>query len=518
MERARSPETRCRICGGHDRNHRGQGIRCFGYVSTDGQYAHCTRAEFAGPMPPHIGAKGGETYAHRLRGPCDCGVQHGEHITPIGESQKARTIAIYDYRDAQGTLRYQVLRKEPKAFVQRRPDGQGGWLWNLQGVEPLLYKLPELLETIAAGEDVWIVEGERDVETLARHGAVATCNSGGCGKFPPAQAVHFRGATVTIVADKDEPGRKHAQQIRQLLEKAGARSVEIVEAKHGKDATDHLVAGGTLADFQIPQSDPADVLGSGPWKARILRTSLEAAGLARSTLAEGRKLPPLPTWPTGLRAGALNLRHFQGVTILTGAPGAAKSYLALASSIEAARAGWEVEYLAAEMSVQQITERVDRYTNGEDPEHWSMTFVDFGADLPPLIEHLCARVSERNLLVVFDSISSFVDASVITQTRARSEDPNGVGLLKRLLMWALNVKRKTHGKVSFLVLSEANAQGLTKWRFGDHKADLVLSMRTDPEQSRIKELELVKAWDGQTGKVGRYRLDWIDSSLNFLGE
>ena len=49
----------------------------------------------------------------------------------------------------------------------------------MQGVERVLYRLPEVL---AAGE-VWVVEGEKDADSLAALGIVATCNAGGAGKW-----------------------------------------------------------------------------------------------------------------------------------------------------------------------------------------------------------------------------------------------------------------------------------------------------------------------------------------------
>ena len=52
-------------------------------------------------------------------------------------------IATYDYTDERGELLYQVVRKAPKDFVQRRPDGKGGWILNLQGFKPVPYRLPE---------------------------------------------------------------------------------------------------------------------------------------------------------------------------------------------------------------------------------------------------------------------------------------------------------------------------------------------------------------------------------------
>ena len=45
--------------------------------------------------------------------------------------------AVYDYTDADGVVQYQVRRYEPKTFRVVRPDGNGGWLHNLDGVTRL---------------------------------------------------------------------------------------------------------------------------------------------------------------------------------------------------------------------------------------------------------------------------------------------------------------------------------------------------------------------------------------------
>jgi hypothetical protein len=63
----------CPVCEGHAQLASGNGQRCYGYVSSDGEYAHCTRPEFAGALTT---AKD-ETFAHRLAGDCRCGVRHG---------------------------------------------------------------------------------------------------------------------------------------------------------------------------------------------------------------------------------------------------------------------------------------------------------------------------------------------------------------------------------------------------------------------------------------------------------
>jgi hypothetical protein len=48
-----------------------------------------------------------------------------------------RVVAIFDYRDVDGTLLFQVLRYEPRDFRQRRPDPTqpDGWSWKTSGIK-----------------------------------------------------------------------------------------------------------------------------------------------------------------------------------------------------------------------------------------------------------------------------------------------------------------------------------------------------------------------------------------------
>jgi 5S rRNA maturation endonuclease (ribonuclease M5) len=120
-------------------------------------------------------------------------------------------VASYDYTDEQGRLLYQNVRFEPKDFRPRRPDGSGGWAWNLDGTRHVLYRLPELL---AATLQDWalIVEGEKDVENLRALGFVAT-TSGNASSWREEFAAHFAGRLVCILPDKDKAGRRYAATI-----------------------------------------------------------------------------------------------------------------------------------------------------------------------------------------------------------------------------------------------------------------------------------------------------------------
>jgi 5S rRNA maturation endonuclease (ribonuclease M5) len=171
--------------------------------------------------------------------------------TPHGDA-----IAVYDYVDEQGTLLFQVCRTADKQFPQRRPDTakKSGWSWKLGDVRRVPYRLLRLIEAMDAGTRVWVVEGEKDVHALERAGEVATCCPGGAGKWRAEFDGYFAGLDVTIVADRDTPGQKHARTVAEhLAEVAG--SVRIVEAKTGKDAADHLAAGHTIAEFEVTRRD-----------------------------------------------------------------------------------------------------------------------------------------------------------------------------------------------------------------------------------------------------------------------
>ncbi len=159
-------------------------------------------------------------------------------------------VDVYDYVDETGAVLFQVVRYQSKKFLQRRPDGAGGWIWNLKDVRRVLYRLPAVLEAVATdGEVVYVVEGEKDVQALERAGVVATCNPGGAGKWRKDYTAALAGAfRVVIVADRDEPGRAHAAQVAASLDGHVADLV-VVEPVDGKDAADHLAAGHTVEAF-----------------------------------------------------------------------------------------------------------------------------------------------------------------------------------------------------------------------------------------------------------------------------
>jgi 5S rRNA maturation endonuclease (ribonuclease M5) len=159
-------------------------------------------------------------------------------------------VATYDYTDADGKLLFQCTRHDPKDFRQRQPNGAGGWTWSLKGIDkPVLFHLPKL----AKAANVIVCEGEKDVLRVEQEGFTATCNPMGAGKWRGWHSDTLRGKCVCVVADKDKPGREHAEQVaRSLQGKASFVSVIELPDVNGhvvKDAADFFAAGGTKAQF-----------------------------------------------------------------------------------------------------------------------------------------------------------------------------------------------------------------------------------------------------------------------------
>lgn len=151
----------------------------------------------------------------------------------------------YDYVDRAGKPILRVFRTVDKSFPVIHRDGQG-WFWGDGGHTNILYKLPQVEQGILKGEPVYLVEGEKDVDTLCAMGYVATTNKGGAGKWSDELTKIFDGAVVYIVPDVDEPGRKHARNVARALDGV-AKEVRIVNLLRQKDA--ELPGKGDISDL-----------------------------------------------------------------------------------------------------------------------------------------------------------------------------------------------------------------------------------------------------------------------------
>ncbi|MDA8142093.1 MAG: AAA family ATPase [Desulfobacteraceae bacterium] len=166
--------------------------------------------------------------------------------------EKGRITATYDYLTAEGKPLFQVCRIEPgkngkaKDFRQRRPDGKGGWIWSLKDIEPVLYRLSEVLKA----DEILLVEGEKDVENVRRLGLLATTCPMGAGKWRESYTEALKGKRVILCPDNDAPGREHMAKVAQSLN-GHAASIKLLTLPN-------LPSKGDISDFIATFKDPTD--------------------------------------------------------------------------------------------------------------------------------------------------------------------------------------------------------------------------------------------------------------------
>ena len=180
---------------------------------------------------------------------------NGEAIDWLREQKLAdpapttrKIVATYDYTDAAGRLLYQVVRFEPKGFRQRHRDEAGDWIWNMRGVERVLYRLPAVTAAPTT-TIIWVVEGEKSADALGALGLVATSSPGGAGKWSPGYNPVFAGRHVVVLPDNDPAGAAHAAQVAEHLAGvvASVRVLSLPNLPPRGDVCDWLASGGDAA-------------------------------------------------------------------------------------------------------------------------------------------------------------------------------------------------------------------------------------------------------------------------------
>jgi hypothetical protein len=179
------------------------------------------------------------------------GVQSGGRKQSVNK----KIVQKWQYFDEDGTLLFEVLKTDPKSFVQRSPSDNGSWQWSLKDVRQVVYRLPELLRS---KDSIFITEGEKDADRLVKEGLVATTSPGGAGSWKDDYNEWFKDRDVIIFQDNDDVGRKHANQVANSTNEL-ANSVKVVQLPdlddHG-DVSDYLASHSTKELLALVEESP----------------------------------------------------------------------------------------------------------------------------------------------------------------------------------------------------------------------------------------------------------------------
>lgn len=214
-------------------------------------------AKTLGPLPERVAGKLDE-----LLGKAPAKAERKQESLE-GHEHTWSHVCTYTYRSAAGAEVQRVKRMrcdgcKSKTFFQSYLHPTGRWEKEApKEFTPVLYRLPELLEALKAGDDVWVVEGEKDADTGAKLGLATTTNRGGAKNFP-ADVEPFAGAVVNVVLDRDPAGWVRGQLLHRLLNDAGAAEVHLLlpaVTERKADLTDHVEAGHGIDEFvEVPLS------------------------------------------------------------------------------------------------------------------------------------------------------------------------------------------------------------------------------------------------------------------------
>lgn len=169
------------------------------------------------------------------------------HSDPTADVLESLNLAPRDLFDEPKGARYDY---PDGRTVHRTPGKKFRQTGNTKGTS--LFRGDRLADAAA----VYVVEGEKDVLAAESIGLVATCTPMGAGKAHLVDLTPLHNKTVVIVADRDDPGRKHAEQVAELLD--GKAGVSIVEPVVGKDLADHVAAGHDASELVVTRAPVAE--------------------------------------------------------------------------------------------------------------------------------------------------------------------------------------------------------------------------------------------------------------------
>jgi 5S rRNA maturation endonuclease (ribonuclease M5) len=233
--------------------------------------------------------------------------------------------AGYEYRNPQnGNLDLYVIRHKDengkKGFWQITTAPDNKYYLQAPSKPWPIYNRAEIVKA----QSVVVVEGEKCADALKSFGIIATTNPCGAGKAEHCDWSILKGKDITLWPDNDEGGRKHMQEVAEILEKLNCNISEIepadLDLQEKEDSADFVEQTITAYSEQERYSVICEALS----RAKSRGAAKDVADLIEDTISGKRQLIHFPWSVLNKLTNAL----LPGtVTLLCGDPGATKSFL-----------------------------------------------------------------------------------------------------------------------------------------------------------------------------------------------
>ncbi len=321
-------------------------------------------------------------------------------------------LPIYDYCDQDGKQLAQKIRRPGKEFRWRQRKNGAQWVYNRKGIPHVLYNLPAIRDA----KVVYVVEGEKDADTLRSHGLTAVCgeNGAGPGKWRPEYTEQLRGKLVAVLYDNDDVGEAFAYETACALY-GSAKSVRVVALDnvwpdipaHG-DITDLIEALGEDGLVKVRKL----VRKTREYRPSIKSSHIDEKAPELISLDKVDSTPPQYFWEPYIRLNNLN--------IIRGDGGTGKTMFAIAL-MTAVASGLRPDAMPGQLKYKKVS---SIYYGAEDePGEYKyrvemcghtgelIHVVNEGTTLPTIshLDNIRSHIREYNAkLIVLDPIQSFL--------------------------------------------------------------------------------------------------------------
>jgi hypothetical protein len=456
------------------------------------------------------------------------------------------------YQDADGKPYLRVRRFDKpdgsKSYPQYHWDPQSQWAKGKPAGPKIPYRLLELLDSDRS-EPVFIVEGEKCADRLARESVAVTTASEGAGKWTADLNEWFRGRIVWIIPDNDAQtknsstgqllfhpdgrprfaGQDHAEAVARNLNGIAAevKIVPISGLPIDKDVFDFLEAGGSVDDLlQFGERAPVWAAGN----AKSENEPRDTADITAAFTFVGHA-PASP--PRELIKGLLPA---EGVAVTGGQSSAGKTFIKIYKSICLAT---ELPYFghkivepvgtifvaaegratlpnrfAAALAKEAVTKKL--------PIAWLKQLPDFSSldGIKTLVKQL--KAMDERFRGEFGVRLGMVPIDTVAASFSMKDEDDNSEATK-----VCNVMRSIGDEVGALMAPvhhygknpESGLRGASAWR---GSADIIEGVLADldPLTGRALSRELVcaKARDGEQGPLSPFELQFLKLGVDADGE
>ena len=296
---------------------------------------------------------------------CQAGCDYYDIIKALGFSfentAEPKRLDEYIYMDKNSVPQFRKRRTQNKRFFMQHPVDllNDKWEKGLGNAMPVLYNLPSVLVARDNYVPIFIVEGEKDANTLIDYGYVATTNFEGASVWRDDYSKDFEGATVIIIPDYDAAGAKHAVAVADSVVRY-AQSVKLIDL-------------AKIWSSIYEKADITDYISYHDDKVAAWQTFDELVITTEEYIRSSDVCYNLPTRPqVAKQVGdnqeikyAVNGLLSQGLSLLAAPPKTGKSFLALQLGLAVSQGNPILDFETCQANVLYVVDSVYEKTRAE---------------------------------------------------------------------------------------------------------------------------------------------------------